>query len=201
MSTSSTPTPAADFPVVWDDPRDAKITWMVSDRPKAPILPLSHAFVAAFFVGNGAGFARAGVPLSIRVARLNTYQYVGMVPTGAPPEAMLKAMGLLNRTAPGAFRLMMGKMAAGMSKKQLDALSPIVERFEAYWNDELLPEIKQHIAYFESCDLRGLSLDQLRAHLAEALRRVGRPSGLLRPLLMPLLFSISQIEELYRASF
>ncbi len=201
MSTSSTPTPAADFPVVWDDPRDAKITWMVSDRPKAPILPLSHAFVAAFFVGNGAGFARAGVPLSIRVARLNTYQYVGMVPTAAPPEAMLKAMGLLNRTAPGAFRLMMGKMAAGMSKKQLDALSPIVERFEAYWNDELLPEIKQHIAYFESCDLRGLSLDQLRAHLAEALRRVERMGVLHGQFLMPSLFAMSQFEELYRELF
>src|SRR5262245_50974896 len=118
MSTSSTPAPASgqpstatpNFTVIWDDPRDAKITWMRNDRPKAPIPPLSHAFVGAFLVANGAGFERAGVPISLRVARFNTYQYFGMVPTAAPPEAVMKAMGLLNRAAPGAFRLMMGKM-------------------------------------------------------------------------------------------
>ncbi len=150
---------------------------------------------------TASAFERAGLPLSIHVARLNTYQYFGMAPTAAPPEAVMKAMGLLNRAAPGAFKLMMGKMAGGMSKKQEDALNPIVERFEAYWNDELLPEIKQHIAYFESCDLRGLSLDQLRAHLAEALKRVERMGALHGFVLMPGLYAMSQFEELYRELF
>src|SRR5664279_4548575 len=139
------PVPApADFAVTWNDPRDAKTTWMLNAKYKTPIPPLTHAVVGAFLLGNGVGFAQAGLPISIRVARLNTYQYFGMVPTAAPPEAVMKAMGLLNRAAPGAFKLMMSKMVSGMSKKQEDALEPIVARFEAYWNDELLPEIKQH---------------------------------------------------------
>jgi rifampicin phosphotransferase len=196
--TTGQPVPAtANFTVTWDDPRDAKVTWMFNEKYKIPIPPLIHSVVAAFLLGNGVGFQRAGLPLSIRVARFNTYQYFGMAPTAAPPEAVMKAMGLLNRAAPGAFKLMMGKMAGGMSKKQEDALNPIVARFEAYWNEDLLPEIKQHIAYFESCDLRGLSLDQLRAQLAEALKRVERMGALHGFILMPGLYAMSQFEELY----
>ena len=91
---------------------------------------------------------------------------------------------------------MMGKVGAGMSKQQEAALNPTVERFDTYWNDELLPEIKQHIAYFESSDLRGMSLDQLRAHLGETLKRVER-MGALHGVVMPMLFAMSQFEELY----
>ena len=205
MSTSSRPEPTAvesiptppDFSVTWDDPRDVKFTWVLSDKYKTPISPLIHAVVGTFIVGNSAGFERVGLPLSLRVARLNTYQYVGMVPKAAPPEAVMKGMGLLNRAAPGVFKLMMSKMGAGMSKQQEATLNPIVERFETYWNDELLPEIKQHIAYFESCDLRGMSLDQLRAHLAQALQRVTRMGALHGFALMPSQFAMSQFEELY----
>ena len=208
MSTSTAPAPTLGqpiptplgFPVVWDDPRDAKVTWMLNERDRAPIPPLVHAVVTSFLVGGNAGFKGAGLPFDIRVARLNTYEYIGIVPTAAPPEVVMKAMGLLNRAAPGMFKMMMNKMTAGMSKQQEDALNPIVERLETYWLDELLPEIKQHIAYFESCELHGLSLDQLRAHLAEALVRVER-MGALHGVILPGSYAMSQFEELYRELF
>jgi phosphohistidine swiveling domain-containing protein len=130
------------------------------------------------------------------VERINTYAYMGMVPKEAPPEAVMKAMGLLNRAAPGVFKMMMSKMGAGMSKQQEAALNPLVERFESYWLEEVLPEIKQHIAYFESSDLRGMSLNQLRANLAEMLKRVER-MGALHGVIMPMLYAMSQFEELY----
>ena len=204
MSTSSTQAPTAgqpiptppDFTVAWDDPRDTKVTWMFNDKYKDPIPPLIHAVIAAFMVGGNAGFEQAGLPFQLRVERLNTYQYFGMVSKAAPPEAVTKAMGMLNRAAPGVFKSLMGVMTAGMGKQ----LNPIVERFESYWLEELLPEIKQHIAYFESSDLRGLSLDQLRAHLAETLKRVER-MGALHGVVMPMLFAMSQFEELYRELF
>lgn len=204
MSTSSTQAPTAgqpiptppDFPIVWDDPRDAKLTWMSPPQFKTPTPPLIHAVIATFMVGGNAGFEGAGLPFQLRVERINTYPYIGMIPKAAPPEVVMKAMGLLNRAAPSMFKMMMNKVGAGMSKQQEAALNPIVERFEAYWLDELLPEIKQHIAYFESCDLRGMSLDQLRAHLAEALKR-GERMGALHGVVMPMLFAMSQFEELY----
>ena len=199
--TSVQPIPAsADFSVTWDDPRDAKVTWMLNPKYNGPMPLLTHAFVAAFLVGGVAGFEQAGLPLSMRMGRFNTYQYIGMVPKGAPPEAVMKAMGLLNRAAPGVFKMMMGKLGAGMAKQQETALNPIIERFDTYWHDEVLPEIKQHIAYFESCDLRGLSLDQLHALLGEALKRVER-MGALHGIVMPSFFAMSQFEEYYRELF
>ena len=204
MSNSTTQTPAPgqsiptppDFPVAWDDPRDAKLTWMTIPQYKTPISPLIHAVVRAFLVGGNAGFEQAGLPFEVRIKRINTYAYLGMVPKAAPPEAVMKAMGLLNRAAPGVFKMMMSKVGAGMSKQQEAALNPLIERFESYWLDELLPEIKQHIAYFESSDLRGMSLDQLRAHLAETLKRVERMAAL-HGVIMPMLYAMSQFEELY----
>jgi len=147
-------------------------------------------------VGGNAGIEQDGLPFEVRIERINTYAYMGMVPKDAPPEVAMKAMGLLSRAAPGVFRMMMSKVGAGMSKQQEAALNPLVERFESYWLDELLPEMKQHIAYFESCDLRGMSLKQLRAHLAETLKRVDR-MGALHGVIMPMLFAMSQFEELY----
>jgi pyruvate,water dikinase len=204
MSKSNTqaPTPGLpipnppDFPVVWDDPRDAKLTWMTIPQYKTPISPLIHAVVGAFLVGGNAGMQNAGLPFEVRITRINTYPYMGMVPKEAPPEAVMKAMGLLNRAAPGIFKVMMSKVGAGMSKQQEAALNPLVERFESYWLEETLPEIKQHIAYFEGCDLCGMSLNQLRSHLAETLKRVDR-MGALHGVIMPMLFAMSQFEELY----
>ena len=155
-----------------------------------------YAVISAFLVGGNAGFEGAGLPFQIRVERINTYPYMGMVPKAAPPDVVMKGMGLLNRAAPGLFKMMMGKVGAGMSKQQEAALNPTIERFDAYWNDELLPEIKQHIAYFESSDLRGMSLDQLRTYLAEAIKR-GERMGALHGVVMPMLFAMSQFEELY----
>jgi hypothetical protein len=107
MSNSNTQAPAAgqsistppDFPVVWDDPRDAKLTWMTIPQYKTPISSLIHAIVRAFLVGGNAGFDQAGLPSEIRVTRMNTYVYLGMVPKDAPPQAVIKAMGLLSRAA------------------------------------------------------------------------------------------------------
>jgi pyruvate,water dikinase len=169
---------------------------MTISQYKTPISPLVHAVVGAFLVGGNAGMEQAGLPFEVRVARINTYAYLGMVPKDAPPETVMKAMGLLNRAAPGVFKMMMSKVGAGMSKQQEAALNPLVERFESYWLEEILPEINQHIAYFEGCDLRGMSLNQLRAHLAELLKRVER-MGALHGVIMPMLFAMSQFEELY----
>lgn len=189
--------PPPDFPVTWDDPQDAKITWLIFSQYRASIRPFIHAVINAFTIGGNVGLEKAGLPFAARMSRINTFAYLGMALKAAPPEAVMKAMGFISRTAPGMFKVVMGKVGAGMSKQQEAALNPIIERFDAYWYEELLPEIKQHLAYFESSDLRGMSLDQLRAHLAEAMQRTERIGALHHKTLMPMLFAMSQFEELY----
>jgi hypothetical protein len=82
---------------MWDHPRDAKLTWMTIPQYKTPISPLIHAVLGAFLVGGNAGFEQAGLPFAVRISRINTYAYMGMVPKDAPPEVAMKAMGLLSR--------------------------------------------------------------------------------------------------------
>lgn len=190
------PTPP-DFPVTWDDPQDAKITWLTVPQYKTPIPLLIYAVVKAFMEGGNVGLEKAALPFEAHMLRINTFAYLGMAPKAAPPEAVMKAIGFISRNAPGMFNMMMGKMSDGMSKQQEAALNPIIEKFDTYWNDELLPEIKQHLAYFESSDPRGMSLDQLRAYLAEVLKRTNRIGGLHHETLMPMLFAMSQFEEFY----
>ena len=205
MSTSTTqsrtpgqfiPTPV-DFPVTWENPTDAKLFWLLEPHNKAPIAPLAYSIVDAFIRGISPAHDAVGLPFHVLTARINTYCYIGIAPTAAPPEAVMKTIGAVNRVAPGVIKLLMGKMMEGMSKQQLAKLNPIAERFDQFWNEELLPEIKQHLAYFESCDLRGLSLEQLRAHFAESLKRVERMSTLHTLAVIPGFFAMSQFEELY----
>jgi hypothetical protein len=107
MTIASTQTPAAgqpipappDFPVLWDDPADAKLIWELSGAVKVPVPLLVETVVSAFLVGNNAGFEKAALPFYLRTARVNTYLYMAMVPAEAPPEVAMKAMGLLNRAA------------------------------------------------------------------------------------------------------
>jgi rifampicin phosphotransferase len=193
------PVPAsADFPVSWDNPVDAKLTWQQDSHATEPMAPLSFSVLAAAQRGFGPANAQIGLPFTVRGMRINGYCYVALVPTAAPPEAVLKTIGAVNRLAPGLVKMLTGRMAAGMTKQQLDRLNPILARFDAYWQDDLLPEIKQHLAYFESCELRGLSLAQLRAHFAEGLRRVERLGGTLHALAgFPAIMAMSLFEELY----
>ena len=157
---------------------------------------LVDAVVSAFLVGNNAGFEKAALLFYLRTARVNTYRYLAMVPAEAPPEVAMKALGLVNRAAPGAFKVVMEKMGARMSKKAEVALDALIADFETYWYGELLPEIKEHLAYFERIDLGSLSLELLRAHLDEALQRTAR-MGALHGVVIPMLYAMSQFEELY----
>jgi pyruvate,water dikinase len=205
MSDSTTRTPAAgqaiptpeDFPVSWTDPDDAKLTWQLDNHTTEPMAPLSYSVTAAVLQGFNHAFPQLGVPIQFRTAFINGFPYAAVVPTAAPPEAVVKTIGAVNRFAPGLVRLLMGRMTAGMAKQQLEKLDPILARLDSYWQDELLPEINQHFAYFESCDLRGLSLAQLRAHFAESLKRAEKLGELHACGQFPAITAMSLFEELY----
>jgi pyruvate,water dikinase len=194
------PTPP-NFPVEWSDPDDAKLTWALSKAIKEPVPALVDTVTKVFLEGGNASFELVELPFRVRVELFSTYQYLGMVPVDAPPEVVMKGMGLLNRAAPGVFKTIMKKMGEGMSKKSEAVLDPLIARFEPYWCEELLPEIQQHLAYFESCDLRGLSLNQLQAHIAEALKRTARMGELHGIALLLMLYGLSQFEEFYTELF
>jgi pyruvate,water dikinase len=189
--------PPADFPVTWESPDDATLTWQLDPHSSAPLAPLSCSVSAAILRGFNPAFAHLGLPLRLRVAYFNGFPYGAITPTSAPPDVVMKTVGAVNRVAPAVVKALMDSMAARMEKQQLDILNPILAQLDTYWQDDLLPEIKQHFAYFESCDLRGLSLAQLRAHLTEGLKRAERLGELHVLASIPAMFAVSLFEELY----
>jgi len=194
------PTPE-EFPVYWENPEDAKLTWLLDPHVTEPLAPLSCSVCAAILRGFTPAHEQLGLPIQLRIRFLNGYPYAGVVPTAAPPAAVWKAIGAVNRLAPGLVKLSMGQMAAGMTKQQLDRLTPLLARLDVYWQDDLLPETNQHLAYFESCDLRGLSLAQLRAHFAESLTRAERLGELHALAAFVAGCAMSLFEELYGELF
>ncbi len=56
MSTMSMQSPAADFPVSWENPSDAKLFWQPEPHLKTPIHPLSFTVVATFYEGCNPGW-------------------------------------------------------------------------------------------------------------------------------------------------
>ncbi|HEV8712040.1 MAG TPA: PEP-utilizing enzyme [Candidatus Binatia bacterium] len=192
------PIPAPeDFPVSWENPDDTKLTWGLDNHATEPMPPLSGSVATAILQGFNTAFGQLGVPIHLRYLFINGYPYATVVPSAAPPEAVMKTIGAVNRVAPGLIKLLMGRMTAGMAKQQLDRLNPILGRLDTYWQDELLPEIKQHLAYFKSCDLRGLSQEQLRAHFGASLKRAERVTELHASATFPSMIAVGLFDELY----
>jgi phosphohistidine swiveling domain-containing protein len=210
MSTSTTSTLAPgqpipvpeNFPVSWEHPEDADLTWRPDSHAIGPRTPLSFSVGKAIIeVGFNTAFPQLGLPIQFRVTYINGYPYSTAGPISPPSEGMVKIMGVVNRFAPGLSRLLSSRMSTEMTKQQLDKLNPILERLDLYWQDELLPEIERHFAFFESCDLCGLSQAQLRAYFVESLARAGKMGGLHALAGFPALAAMSMFEELFRELF
>ena len=112
------------------------------------------------------------VPLRIRTARINSYFYLAL--TAAPP-----AVG-------------------GRPDEKLDAA---MAALDARWRDELLPEIKARLAFWDGFDLAGAAMPALRSHFDETVARELRLLEIHFLLWYPMLVAISSFQELYAEHF
>ncbi len=133
-----------DFPVTWEHPDDERRYWRASTDAgflPAQLKPLTVGFSQA----HSEGFKRASqafeLPFGSESRRINTYTYSAMLPT-APPEQM-----------------------AAQGKRSEEKLLAAVRRLWESWETELMPEVKEHMAYWEGFDLRGAPVPALLAHL------------------------------------
>jgi pyruvate,water dikinase len=77
----------------------------------------------------------------------------------------------------------------------------VFARIGEIWRDELLPEVQQHIAYWETFDLAGASMPALLAHVDQTVDRSARLWDLHFRVVTPKHLVLSMIEELYRELF
>lgn len=136
-----------DFPVVWEEPADAQRTWRL-DRlhHPDPIAPIDFWFFREIVCRGIISAAPVyDRPMEFVPRRINAYMYVSAVPQPVPDGS------------------------DGTSKLTAAAL-----RVRELWEDELLPEVEEHLRWWSSCDLASLSLDELLSHLDETIERAER---------------------------
>jgi pyruvate,water dikinase len=189
----------ADFPVTWHYPGDERKFWTMDPMHfPEPIRPLAAAFLTAVYA---TGFDRAAehydMPIRMRFLHINMYIYQSIYPIAAPPELVLKIMQQIGRVAPGLVNAIQNKAVGAQARKYLDRLNPVMERLDEYWENELLPEIKQHLRFWEDFDLRGATMPQLLAHLDATYAKAERLGAIHFLIGFPFLLAQSTFHELF----
>ncbi len=141
-----------DFPVEWDNPEDAKRFW-TRDRMHTPFpMPLLAFEFFQFATGEGMnrGHELYERPIRMLRRRINCYLF-GSIRMVVPPAEI-------------------ATVARQGEQNTLDALPGIWERWETQW----LPEVKEHLAWWDAFDLPGASIPSLRSHLSESFEKSAR---------------------------
>jgi len=167
---------SAEFPVKWSRPEDASRFW-AQDRLHYPdpVTPLEFSMIEeAVDAGITAAARRYGVPLTVLDRHINSYLYVSV------------ATDEMSDTDANA--------AAQESEAKLrDAMA----QMETLWQEQWLPEIQGHLAFWQSFDLAGASAPELLAHLTAAWPRLQRVWEIHFLLFLPSMLAISHFADLY----
>jgi rifampicin phosphotransferase len=197
------PTPP-DFPVTWEKPGDAGLYWErnLFHYPD-PMTPLEFEFGVKAYNVHGLNHAAELYDFPIRFGgrRINGYVYQAIIPVGAPPEAVIKVMKQLGRVVPGLVDSIQNKAAGAQAKKYLEKMDPVIARIGDYWDKELLPEVREHLSYWENFDLRGATMPELLAHMEETEARARRLGEIHFLIDFPFLMAPSMFEDLYQELF
>lgn len=172
------PLPTPNFPVDWQTPQDAQLLWM-RDRIHWPhsITPLEYDWWHGTTEGLNAANRFYRMPGLARVGRFNTYLYTTSEPLPATDNTIA---------------------AIGDSEARLLA---VAAHLQSHWQEEWLPEIKQHLAFWEGTDLTNLPLPDLIQHLAQSYPRHVRLWEIHFLLFWPLSLALNQLIEFYSERF
>src|SRR5262245_8181404 len=169
-----------DFPVTWESPEAERLFWTI-DRVHFPdpLTPLEYdVFTDCFERGFNPGFERYDVPLRVACRRVNTYFYQAMIPLPLPPDE-----------------------ASALASRSEAALEAAMGRLDELWRERWLPEVEEHLAYWEAFDLPNASLPALREHYEGTLRRARRMWVVHFEQTLPVYLALSLFGELYAGIF
>ncbi len=176
--TSSLIIPPANFPVTWEHPSDELLSWeWLRMYFPGQVTPIMDVWINAYNKGFHQAAQSSQLPIRSQCRRINTYVYRAVVPM-VPLEAM-----------------------EAQSKKAGEKLYGDMGRLWEWWETELLPEIKEHMAYWETFDLHRASMSTLIVHLDDTQVRFTRLAYIHFILAWPLLLALSLFDELYRELF
>ncbi len=173
------PVPAG-LTIEWEQPEDEHNFWALDrmhfPHPTTRIDDVMHHMI--YGPGMNHGFATYDMPMRADARRIWAHLYMSVTPLRLPDEE-LEAMGKRSEEKLGA------------------AMGQIMERWETTW----LPEIQEHLRYWENFDLQGASISELLSHLDETLHRLQRVWALHFEIVFPVQLPVSLFDEFYRDLF
>ncbi len=170
--------PPPNFPVTWEHPEDQFRFWeRESMHFPESVTPIMDELINAINEGLHRTSQSSQQTMGMQYRRINTYVYESRAPI-VPLEEM-----------------------EARSKKEEEQLKDDMGRLWEWWETELLPEIKEHLAYWENFDLGGASMPALIAHLEETRVRFARLFHIHFLIIMPTIMAPSLFDELYQDLF
>lgn len=171
--------PINDFPVTWRQASDADLFWS-QDRLHYPdpVTPLEFSFIeGAVDAGLGKALRYYDIPLKLLNRHINGYAYFCVL----PDERSTAATAALAAQSTA-------KLGAAM-----DNLLPL-------WQNQWLPELQQHLAFWEQYSLNTATQPELLQHLNATEERIKRVWELHFLLFLPSMLAISRFVDLYHES-
>lgn len=162
------PTPP-DFPVRWDRPEDARYFW-TPDRMHFPDVttPLDAAIMGDIHDQSfNVPLEALGMPVRMHFMVANGYVYTAMAPVVSSPEEMEAA-----------------------EHQVQERLGPALGSLGGRWQNEQLPAIKRHLAWWRSLDLRGADEPTLLGYFDETWSRMLRCWEIHSEVALPMLMSM-----------
>ncbi len=173
------PTPP-DFPVEWEKPEDAHGFWEreLQHIPKQAT-ELDWAFQERI-VDRGFNPAAVAFEFPVRntYRRINTYVYQSIAPISHDPAVLAELGAKAEKNLGAAF--------GGMMET---------------WEGRSLPEIKEHLAFWESFDRAGASREDFVAHLDETVARFERAWEIHFLTVFPVIIGMSLFDDAYHELF
>ncbi len=176
-----TPQTTTENPFELTDPADEALFWQQDKMHfPDPLAPMEFAMIERA-IGHGFthGARAYDAPIDrVEVRMIGGYQYQSMVPVSGSPE----------------------EMAAHGARAEA-AVRDAISRLDEIWAQRILPEVREHLGFWDAFDLEGATRDAFAAHLAETWERLLRVWDLHFEIVLPSYLAISEFDELYRGLF
>ena len=166
------------FPVTWEHAGDEQLTWL-HDRMHNPdpVLPLENAFWGSVYEAFNRATEAYDMPVRLKTRCINTYFYMAAKTVVAPEEM---------------------EAQRARADERMDAA---MARLHSLWTEEWFPEIRSHLAWWDTFDLSRATVPELLGHLEETLSRLLRLWEIHFRVVLPSYIAMSQLDDLYRDLF
>ncbi len=163
------------------DPADESLFWQQDTMHfPDPLAPMEFAMIQRA-VGHGFthGARAYDAPIDrIEVRTIDGYEYQSMVPVTGTPDEM-----------------------AAQGARAETAVRAAIGRLDALWSEQILPEVREHLGFWDAFDMEGANRAAFASHVAQTWARVERVWELHFEVVLPAYLAVSEFDELYRGLF